>query len=278
MRPLVAFLLVTLVILLSQTVYDPWSWERHIIKEIPAETYGMCQSKNTMAFFGPLIGLTFFAEAITLRVAWRTTDVPSDFRDAGTIMYSCWVHIQAWAVGVPMLASLGYSSVNASYFARIFLTWIFSVSSVAVIVCPKIWAALKNRQNPQRANRRERARLYGVYEPSTNHDDFSFSDSTGFTGFMSAGMRVRKNPWKLKTSQLHEGHKAAKEASLENVKETSEHSTDDMGEQPILHAAEHAQHDSINSVVQSHPCATPASPNRAKREFTDYIHGEQTKL
>ena len=181
MWPLVVFLVITLSILLAQSVYDPWSWERHIVKEIPAETYGKCQSNHAWAFFGPLTAIIFIAEGIALHFAWRTADIQEDFRDSEAIMYTCLVQIQAWAVGVPMLVALGYTSADATYFARIFLTWIFSLSSVALIVCPKIFRAIQIRRNPELGNRKGRVSVTGLYEPSSNFGfdipDFSKSKS-----------------------------------------------------------------------------------------------------
>ena len=170
---LVAFFAVTFSILLAQSVYDPWSWERHIIKEIPAETYGKCQSSHDMAFFGSLIGILFIAEGTTFYFAWKTADLPTDFRDSEAITHACLAQLQAWAVGVPMLGAVGISSANATYFARIFLTWIFSVSSVALIVCPKLSQALKIRRNPESTKRKGRVSVSGVCEPSSKFADYS---------------------------------------------------------------------------------------------------------
>ena len=164
--PLLGFLVTTLSILTAHTVYDPWSWERIIINEIPAETYGKCHSNHTMAFIAPLGGILFAAEAVTLYFAWRTVDVPSDFRDSQAIMYTCLAQIQAWCIGIPMIALIGYSSADASYFARIFLIWIFTVSGVVLVAWPKIFKAIKIRRNPhiQRFNGR-RSSIAGLLHP-----------------------------------------------------------------------------------------------------------------
>ena len=169
--PLAAFLVTTILILMVQTVYDPWSWERHIIKEMPAETYGKCLSDNAWAFFGPLIGIIFFAELMTLYFAWRTADAPTDYRDSDAIMHACLSQVQAWAVGVPMLAAIGYSSADATYFARIFLIWIFSVASVGVVVLPKIGKALKIRQKPELTASRGRTIVPGLYQPRNSPNE-----------------------------------------------------------------------------------------------------------
>lgn len=82
LTPLLVFLAATLSILVAYTVIDPWTWQREIISELPAETYGQCTSSHTWAFFGPLGGILFCAELLTMFFAWKTADVPEDFRDS----------------------------------------------------------------------------------------------------------------------------------------------------------------------------------------------------
>jgi len=158
--PLVLFLATAFSILTAHSIYDPWSWERELILESPAETYGKCQSKYDSAFFAPLVGLVLVAEAITLYFAWRTLHIDSDYRDSGSILYSCFVQIEAWSVGVPMLVLIGFSSADATYFARLSLVWVFAVSGVVLVVYPKIYKAIQLRRNPhlrQGLNRRRMA-------------------------------------------------------------------------------------------------------------------------
>jgi hypothetical protein len=147
--PLLFFLFVTISILIVQTALDPWTWERTTISEIPAESYGKCTNQRFWAYFGPLIGILFTAELLTMVFAWKTADVPEDFRDSGAVMYACFAHLQAWAVGAPVLGVLGYASADATYFGRVFLVWVFAVSGVVVVVGPKVVKALRVRLNPQ---------------------------------------------------------------------------------------------------------------------------------
>lgn len=248
MRPLIAYLVPTLFILLAQTLFDPWYWKREMVTEIPAETYGMCQSSHTMAYFGPLAGLLLLAEGLTLRVAWRTTDLPTDFRDSGAIMYSCWVHIQSMAVGIPMILALGYSSVNATYFARIILTWIFSLSSVTVIVCPKIWCALRTQhQHQETALKTRRATINAVYEPSNHFDNVSLSSEFSGIAWHRGGIS--------RTQQANQ-FKAIQEAAAL----VEDDSTNSMTEQKN------------SSLKESQTAPGP------QRTFYDYIHGEQAEL
>lgn len=168
MKPTLALLFCTISILITWTIVDPWAWKRELISELPAETFGQCTCAKFWPFFGSLIGLLFCAEILTFYFAWKTADVPEDFRDSAAVMYASFAQLQSFAVGIPMLAVLGTSSVDATYFGRIFLIWIFAVSSVAVVVGPKIVKAYKLRQAPQLQPNRKRVSVTGLYTPMKN--------------------------------------------------------------------------------------------------------------
>jgi 7 transmembrane sweet-taste receptor of 3 GCPR len=157
----VAIMIICITVLILWTVIDPWSWERVVMVEIPAETYGQCQSRHFWAWFGPLISLLFFAETLTMYFAWKTNDLPDDFRDSGAVLYASFAQMQSWAFGVPMLAVLGSTSAEATYFGRICLIWIFAVSSVVVVVGPKLAKAIQVRRNPN-FGQRDRVRVSGL--------------------------------------------------------------------------------------------------------------------
>ena len=161
--PLVALLVITISILIAWTIVDPWMWERVLINEIPAETYGKCTSENVWAFFGPLMGVMLFAELLTMLFAWKTADVPEDFRDSSAVMYACFAQIQSWAVGVAMLAVIGTASADGTYLGRVFVIWVFAVSSVAVVVGPKLYKAIRIRRNPELGQKKGRVKVTGVY-------------------------------------------------------------------------------------------------------------------
>lgn len=166
--PLVAFLAITISILVIQTIADPWVWERELIHVAPVETYGQCSSNFQWIWFGPLSGLIFISEILTMFFAWKTADVPEDFRDSRAVMYACFAQIQVWAVGIPMLAVLETSSADATYLGRIFLIWVFSVSSLVVVVGPKLFKTLAIRRNPQVLRRQGRVSITGLYQPGTS--------------------------------------------------------------------------------------------------------------
>ena len=156
---------ICLVILILWTVLDPWTWKREVISEIPPESYGKCTCQYFWVWFGPLIGLLFLAEGLTMYFAWKTADIPDDFRDSGAVMYASFAQMQSWAFGIPMLAVLGSSSSEATYFGRICLIWIVSVSSIVVVVGPKLINAVRIRIKPALGQKKDRVRVSGLSSP-----------------------------------------------------------------------------------------------------------------
>ena len=165
--PLLAFVATTLLILTAHSICDPWSWERVTIKEIPAETYGECTSNHQWIFFGLLTGVMFISALLTMFFAWKTVDAPGDFRDSGAVVYTSFVQLQAWAVGVPMMGALGHTSADATYFARIMLIFVFSISGPLLITGPKIVKAIRYRLNPNIQESKGRVKVSGVYQTSS---------------------------------------------------------------------------------------------------------------
>jgi hypothetical protein len=157
--PLFLFLSIMVALLIAHTIFDPWTWQRILIRDIPAETFGQCTSQHTWAYFGPMAGLLFFMEFVMMYLAWKNRSGPDDFFHHGTIMYTCFARLQAWLVGGSILAILGDSSVNATYFGRIVLIWIFSMSCPLGLVGPKVFQALWIRCHPDLYDKRYTGRV-----------------------------------------------------------------------------------------------------------------------
>jgi hypothetical protein len=87
--PSVFFFTATLLVLVFWTIFDPWTWRRDLINEVPAETFGECRSEHQWAYFGTLIVMLFMAEIATAYLAWRTKEEPRDFQDTGTVKLAC---------------------------------------------------------------------------------------------------------------------------------------------------------------------------------------------
>ncbi|CAB9518514.1 Gamma-aminobutyric acid (GABA) B receptor [Seminavis robusta] len=167
--PLVLLLLAAVIVLSVWTAIDPWVWERSLINESPPETYGECTSEHTSVFFFLLAGLMVLGKVATAAMAWKTADIPQDFSDTSSVFYALSTHLQAWFIGLPILVVLGNDSVDATYFGRVLLIWVFSVSGVSLVVLPKIVKAVRIRMNPH-AGRADRVRvtISGMSAPPTN--------------------------------------------------------------------------------------------------------------
>ena len=164
--PLIVLLVLALTILITWSVVDPWLWHVETIREIPYEVYGECQSGHWWAFFAPLMTLIVAAETLSAFFAWKTSDVPEDFRDTNAVFYAICTNLQAWFVGIPILVVLDQSSSNATYFGRVLLTWIFAVCPVIIVIIPKVYCAYDLRRHPERVTK-NRVKVSGLTSPAT---------------------------------------------------------------------------------------------------------------
>ena len=76
-----------------------------------------------------------------------------------------------------MIAVLGTSSADATYFGRIFLIEIFAVSSVVVVVGPKVIKAIRIRRNPELGRTKGRVNVTGIYQGKPSSQDTAQSDT-----------------------------------------------------------------------------------------------------
>ena len=151
-------------------------WHREVIQLVPSESYGECSSDSFWVYFGLLFGILVVSEATTVFFAIKTSDIQQDLSDCNSVLMAIAFHLQAWIVGVPILAVLGKSSVDATYLGRVFLIWIFSTSAVLFIVWPKVFKALELRRQPELANRdRVRVSIYSPGAKATNRSSTQLS-------------------------------------------------------------------------------------------------------
>lgn len=148
-------LAVTTLILAVWTAIDPYTWEREWVSEAPTETYGRCQSGSmTTVFLVQLVFIIVYANTFTLLFAWRTkAGVPEDFQDNSAVIYIMAIHLQTWILGAPAAVMSGTSmSANAIYAWRVVAILVFSLSSVLVLVVPKLSKAFRLRGSGKRYN------------------------------------------------------------------------------------------------------------------------------
>jgi hypothetical protein len=163
------FFAVTTSVLIGWTTLDTWSWNREFVSEIPSETLGQCSSQHQWAFFGVLIGVVFLSQILTYGFAWKMSNSPDEItaQNSTGVMYTCFAYLQAWVTGACMLAALGTaSSVDARYFGRVLMIWMFAVSGVILVVMPKIYLVLQERRRPSRPGR---VKITAVYNGPSTH-------------------------------------------------------------------------------------------------------------
>ena len=167
LKPLGTLLFLSVAILTAWTVLDPWTWKVDTIRLVPAETYGQCQCQYFWAFFGPLTALIVAAEFLSAFFAWKTSDVPEDFRDTNSVVYAICTNLQAWFLGIPILAVLDSSSADATYFGRVLLIWIFAVFPLVLVTIPKLYQAYYERKHPEKKAPKHRVTVTGLSTPVT---------------------------------------------------------------------------------------------------------------
>ena len=86
-------------------------------------------------------------------------------------------------LSVARLAVLDNSSADATYFGRVFLTWLFAVSGVAVVIGPKIYKAIRVRINPELGRKKGRVSVTGVYQAPKSTDAVQMSAASSTTSF-----------------------------------------------------------------------------------------------
>lgn len=168
--PLIVLLAITIALLTAWTVADPWVWNRELlIGMTPPESYGQCSSDSFIAYFTALAAVTVISSTLAVVLAWKTANVPNALSDTKAVFYAVATHLQAWFVGLPILAALGQDSSTATYLGRVLLVFVFGVSTNAFVICPtlyRIWRASKVSGD---ASRKSRVRITGLdFDPSSD--------------------------------------------------------------------------------------------------------------
>lgn len=191
--PLGLVLFAVMTILTIWTVISPWQWERDLVNLDPPETYGKCHSEDFSAFFIPLAVILMVCTCFTGIIVWRTKNISQDLSDTSTVFYLILTQLQAWFVGLPILAVIGDGTVNSVYFGRILLIWVFAMAPLLIVLLPRITTAIHLRRHPEKA-KKSRVRVTGLTPPAAPHTTESFptspnpqtSDTTAYSS-MSIG-------------------------------------------------------------------------------------------
>lgn len=120
------------------------TWVRSEINNDPLETLGECQSRDRaddglLSIVMPLLSLFFIITSMTAVVAWRMKDVQTELSESKWIFFGIIMHIQTWAVGIPVVIITKGVSRDAWYIIMTSLAFIFPTSFVAFVIWPKVY-------------------------------------------------------------------------------------------------------------------------------------------
>ena len=194
-------------LLISWTIVDPWSWERVVVVPVPLERFGQCTGRYFVHFYLPLGSLVMLFDFWIGFQAWNLMYI----RTMGPILYAVYGQLQVWCFGTPILAVLGSSSSDGLYFARVLLVWSFSISSLSVVVIPKVSAAIQVWRNPALVNSaKQRVSMHSAVARESMHlrehsTSFYLQSPTRRSRIMSSTniLSPTKKRNKLPTLNLH---------------------------------------------------------------------------
>jgi hypothetical protein len=137
----------SVIVLVVWQVVDPYMWVRSVSNNDPLETFGKCKSGDSVGdgllpYIIPLGLLFIVITSMTAVVAWRMKHVQSELSESKWIFFGILMHIQTWAVGIPVVVITDGLSRDAYYIMVASLTFILPTSLVAFVIWPKvhIWA------------------------------------------------------------------------------------------------------------------------------------------
>ncbi|KAG7371751.1 7 transmembrane sweet-taste receptor of 3 GCPR [Nitzschia inconspicua] len=141
--PLFILFMTPVVLLSAWTVAEDYGWYRQTIDEISGETYGVCQNLDGTGSSFWLFAVTLFTcfiIALTSVMAWKTKDVEDSFAESWWVFALVFVRLQASIVALPMIFLFRTISTDGRYLLVVLLITTFSVSSIILIMLPKVLA------------------------------------------------------------------------------------------------------------------------------------------
>jgi hypothetical protein len=138
--PSALLVLAALIVLSIWTAVDPLVWTRNEINEITGESIGECNSTNGSmgTFIAPLVLIMLIPTVLTMFMAWKTKDVDDVYSESSWISIMILVQLEIIVVALPMIFILRGVSTDGRYVGFAFMLWTFPMSSLTLIILPKI--------------------------------------------------------------------------------------------------------------------------------------------
>mmetsp|Transcript_19689 Transcript_19689/g.31735 ORF Transcript_19689/g.31735 Transcript_19689/m.31735 type:complete len:188 (-) Transcript_19689:66-629(-) len=122
------------------------------------------------------MALLIVSEGLALFSVYKTADTDEIYSNTSAVVLSLLIQLQAWLIGVPILAVLGDGdSADAVFLGRALLIFVFSLSALLEVAC-KIYQAMYSR--PQDSTDSGRIRVSGVQLPRSQMQVGSSSNLT----------------------------------------------------------------------------------------------------
>jgi hypothetical protein len=156
--PSLVLFIIALLILGLWTGLDPMQWVREETNKVTGESIGQCQSDVLVAFVIPLIFVMLIPTLLTAYMAWRTKDVDEEFSETRWIFIMVLVQCEVILFAVPMIALLRDVSTDGRYIGFVLLIWTFPMSTLLLIVGPKVLAFRRARAESSGGRRKQPTR------------------------------------------------------------------------------------------------------------------------
>jgi 7 transmembrane sweet-taste receptor of 3 GCPR len=156
--PLFLLLLGALCVLGLWTALDDLTWVRVEVEEQTGESIGLCTCDNPVVFLIPLLAFIVIPLGLTAIMASKTSDVDDAYSEGYWIYVLLIVQLEALVVAFPIVWILRDVSTDVRYFGFVVMLWIFPMSTIAIVVAPKIYNCIwgKGENSSQGRRRGER--------------------------------------------------------------------------------------------------------------------------
>ena len=138
--PCAVLVAMALVVLGLWTGLDSLEWNRYEINSITGERIGECSSEDAAAFIAPLVVIVLIPTLLTFYMAWKTKDVDDAFSESRWIFTMVLIQLEVLLFAGPLVPLLRDVSTDARYIGYSLLIWTFPMSTLCLIIGPKVFA------------------------------------------------------------------------------------------------------------------------------------------
>lgn len=122
------------------TIFGSYQWERIEVDEESGESVGRCNSKENQLWLTFLSIFALIPTGLTIYMAWKTKDVDDAYSETWWIFALVMIQAQAVVLALPLVVILRDVSTNGRHVGFVMLLWIVSMSTVTLIMLPKVLA------------------------------------------------------------------------------------------------------------------------------------------